>query len=445
MEIWLRVTENQPLHFCSTKCHRASDKKEGEKDSMLLLLCSFSAEAGRARHHLLEQKILLNTQELCVDDGDRIRQSHTHARAHVRVLAFGALFLGSPLSPVVASIVMQGFEKMAIGMLPCQRHLYYRMMALKMTQLELKHTSQYFEVVMRMMQRILSQYNLIKLTSDKEDIIKYDYEMIRRFPPKLDNEQRRILFNFTDDCLHGIDHIVTVMHCDYDAETNSYPELFLHFFVTSLCYLHVIEEKKSKRHGLRGSYSREKPERGHAGPKPVTAKCCRTLLFPDKVDVNYIALRVHFSEDLAGAHDNSVPLSHRARKLPIAARNRESPQIFQFCEHLIGDYKGKPLFFREDKSLMLVTEFYVIWTKICGYTGKQQLSCHATRKRLSSYPCAIVLQPARPVLGGRRELDLTLSHYVLAVSLTLGAPKATNSNTAILLAPVSLFKREALS
>jgi len=33
----------------------------------------------------------------------------------------------------------------------------------------------------------------------------------------------------------------------------------------------------------------EKSERGHAGPKPVTGKCCRALL-PPKVDVN-IALR----------------------------------------------------------------------------------------------------------------------------------------------------------
>ena len=42
---------------------------------------------------------------------------------------------------------------------------------------------------------------------------------------------------------------------------------------------------------------REKLERGHDGPKPVTAKCCHALLPSDKVDVNYIAtsifLRVH--------------------------------------------------------------------------------------------------------------------------------------------------------
>ena len=33
--------------------------------------------------------------------------------------------MGSPLSPVVANMVMQDFEKMAIGMLPC-RLLFYR-------------------------------------------------------------------------------------------------------------------------------------------------------------------------------------------------------------------------------------------------------------------------------------------------------------------------------
>jgi len=32
----------------------------------------------------------------------------------------------------------------------------------------------------------------------------------------------------------------------------------------------------------------EKPERGYDGLEPVTAKCCRTPLPSDKVDVNYI-------------------------------------------------------------------------------------------------------------------------------------------------------------
>jgi len=37
-------------------------------------------------------------------------------------------------------------------------------------------------------------------------------------------------------------------------------------------------------------YNKEKPKRGHDGPKPVTAKCCRALLSSDKVDVPNIAL-----------------------------------------------------------------------------------------------------------------------------------------------------------
>ena len=36
--------------------------------------------------------------------------------------------------------------------------------------------------------------------------------------------------------------------------------------------------------------TKEKSERGHNGPKPVIAKCCRALLSCGKVDVNYIAL-----------------------------------------------------------------------------------------------------------------------------------------------------------
>ena len=34
---------------------------------------------------------------------------------------------------------------------------------------------------------------------------------------------------------------------------------------------------------------RKKPERGHDGPRPVTAKCCRALLLSDNMNVNYIA------------------------------------------------------------------------------------------------------------------------------------------------------------
>ncbi|XP_018059825.1 PREDICTED: cation-independent mannose-6-phosphate receptor [Atta colombica] len=129
--------------------------------------------------------------------------------------------------------------------------------------------SKYCEVPERKLSFI---YNLTKLTSDKEDIIiKHDYEMIRmqlcsplikkcnnqdgyaicliknntekgigRFPPKLDNEYGRTLFNFTgDDCLHGTNYTVTViMHCDYNAETNSYPELFSHG--DQQCNLYII-------------------------------------------------------------------------------------------------------------------------------------------------------------------------------------------------------------
>ena len=34
--------------------------------------------------------------------------------------------------------------------------------------------------------------------------------------------------------------------------------------------------------------SREKPKRGHDGPKPVTAKWCRTLSSSEEVNVNTI-------------------------------------------------------------------------------------------------------------------------------------------------------------
>ena len=54
-------------------------------------------------------------------------------------------------------------------------------------------------------------------------------------------------------------------------------------------------------------YIREKSERGHDGPKPVSAKCCRALLPSDKVDVNYIAtftfFRIHCPFFKAGDDD----------------------------------------------------------------------------------------------------------------------------------------------
>jgi len=40
---------------------------------------------------------------------------------------------------------------------------------------------------------------------------------------------------------------------------------------------------------LQHDVTREKPERGHDGPKPVIAKCCRALLPSDKMDIKYIA------------------------------------------------------------------------------------------------------------------------------------------------------------
>ena len=40
--------------------------------------------------------------------------------------------------------------------------------------------------------------------------------------------------------------------------------------------------------------SREKSERGHNGPKPVTANCCRALPPSEEVDVNYIHLYPSF-------------------------------------------------------------------------------------------------------------------------------------------------------
>ncbi|XP_071630310.1 cation-independent mannose-6-phosphate receptor-like isoform X1 [Temnothorax longispinosus] len=115
-------------------------------------------------------------------------------------------------------------------------------------------------------------YNLTKLSSDKEDvIIEHDNEMIRmqlcsplikkcnnqdgyaicliknntekgigRFPPGVDNKNGRILFNFTgDSCLHGTNYTMKIiMYCDYDVESNSYPELFSHG--DQECNLHIV-------------------------------------------------------------------------------------------------------------------------------------------------------------------------------------------------------------
>jgi len=54
------------------------------------------------------------------------------------------------------------------------------------------------------------------------------------------------------------------------------------YTVTEL-YIYIYTTEKS-----------ETPERGHNGPKPVTAKCYRALLFSDKVNVNYIATSTFF-------------------------------------------------------------------------------------------------------------------------------------------------------
>ncbi|XP_028050278.1 cation-independent mannose-6-phosphate receptor [Monomorium pharaonis] len=119
--------------------------------------------------------------------------------------------------------------------------------------------STYCEVLVPKLSHI---YNLTKLWSDKEDIIiEHEHETIRmqlcsrlikkcnnqvdysicliknntergigKFPPKLINNQGIILFNFTgDSCLFGTNYTVTViMHCDYNAENYSHPELFTH-------------------------------------------------------------------------------------------------------------------------------------------------------------------------------------------------------------------------
>jgi len=51
----------------------------------------------------------------------------------------------------------------------------------------------------------------------------------------------------------------------------------------------VKKERKRLKMADANIHIREKPERGHDGSKPVTAKCCRALLSFNKVDVNYIA------------------------------------------------------------------------------------------------------------------------------------------------------------
>ncbi|KAL0115499.1 hypothetical protein PUN28_010785 [Cardiocondyla obscurior] len=63
---------------------------------------------------------------------------------------------------------------------------------------------------------------------------------IGRFPPHVDNTNGRILFNFTGDtCLPGINYTMKIiMHCDYEAQSNSYPELFTHG--DQECNLHIV-------------------------------------------------------------------------------------------------------------------------------------------------------------------------------------------------------------
>lgn len=65
---------------------------------------------------------------------------------------------------------------------------------------------------------------------------------IGRFPPSLDHKNGRILFNFVgDNCPFGAiisNYTVNIiMYCDYDIESNSYPELFLH--VSSFSFRYV--------------------------------------------------------------------------------------------------------------------------------------------------------------------------------------------------------------
>lgn len=54
--------------------------------------------------------------------------------------------------------------------------------------------------------------------------------LIGKWFPKIDYRNGRILFNFTgDSCVPGTNYTVKIiMHCDYNVENNSYPELFSH-------------------------------------------------------------------------------------------------------------------------------------------------------------------------------------------------------------------------
>lgn len=49
-----------------------------------------------------------------------------------------------------------------------------------------------------------------------------------KFPPKMDNKPGRISFKFTgDNCTPETKYTVQIiMQCDYNAESNSHPELF---------------------------------------------------------------------------------------------------------------------------------------------------------------------------------------------------------------------------
>lgn len=59
-----------------------------------------------------------------------------------------------------------------------------------------------------------------------------------RFPPQVDNKNGRILFNFTGDSCLGTNYTVyIIMHCDYNVEINSYPELFAH--VSSFYFIYI--------------------------------------------------------------------------------------------------------------------------------------------------------------------------------------------------------------
>lgn len=57
--------------------------------------------------------------------------------------------------------------------------------------------------------------------------------------PETDYKNDRILFIFTgDSCVPGTNYTVKIiMHCDYDAVNNSYPELFSHVNSFSFKYI----------------------------------------------------------------------------------------------------------------------------------------------------------------------------------------------------------------